>query len=168
MRPCAAFCCPPLRERRGSCGDAAAINQSNHQRYLQYGYTTFEFNRGGDRPQLHRDGGLREQSVPDETIAVAKAAVQRAEQSGAPQAAPVELAPHATSSHSPRRRMRSTTRSPRLTWRTKPRWTRKWRRRWLRKSAQRRPRLNSTPACRRCGRNQTAIRQPTNKDIHEY
>jgi hypothetical protein len=30
--------------------------------------------------------------VPDETIAVAKAAVQRAEQSGAPQAAPVELA----------------------------------------------------------------------------
>jgi hypothetical protein len=30
--------------------------------------------------------------VADETIAVAKAAVQRAEQSGAPQAAPVELA----------------------------------------------------------------------------
>ena len=30
--------------------------------------------------------------VPDETIAVAKAAVERAEQSGAPQAAPVELA----------------------------------------------------------------------------
>jgi Domain of unknown function (DUF4398) len=30
--------------------------------------------------------------VPDETIAVAKVAVQRAEQSGAPQAAPVELA----------------------------------------------------------------------------
>jgi Domain of unknown function (DUF4398) len=30
--------------------------------------------------------------VPDETIAVAKAAVQRAEQSGAPQSAPVELA----------------------------------------------------------------------------
>jgi hypothetical protein len=30
--------------------------------------------------------------VPDESIAVAKAAVQRAEQSGAPQAAPVELA----------------------------------------------------------------------------
>jgi hypothetical protein len=30
--------------------------------------------------------------VPDEMIAVAKAAVQRAEQSGAPQAAPVELA----------------------------------------------------------------------------
>jgi hypothetical protein len=30
--------------------------------------------------------------LPDETIAVAKAAVQRAEQSGAPQAAPVELA----------------------------------------------------------------------------
>src|SRR5580704_12176744 len=30
--------------------------------------------------------------VPDETIAVAKAAVARAEQSGAPQAAPVELA----------------------------------------------------------------------------
>ena len=30
--------------------------------------------------------------VPDETIAVAKAAVQRAEQSGAPQFAPVELA----------------------------------------------------------------------------
>jgi Domain of unknown function (DUF4398) len=30
--------------------------------------------------------------IPDETIAVAKAAVQRAEQSGAPQAAPVELA----------------------------------------------------------------------------
>jgi hypothetical protein len=30
--------------------------------------------------------------VPDETIAVAKAAVQQAEQSGAPQAAPVELA----------------------------------------------------------------------------
>jgi hypothetical protein len=31
-------------------------------------------------------------AVPDETIAVAKAAVERAEQSGAPQAAPVELA----------------------------------------------------------------------------
>jgi hypothetical protein len=30
--------------------------------------------------------------VPDETIAVAKVAVQRAEQAGAPQAAPVELA----------------------------------------------------------------------------
>ena len=30
--------------------------------------------------------------VPDETIAVAKAAVERAEQSGAPQSAPVELA----------------------------------------------------------------------------
>ncbi len=30
--------------------------------------------------------------VPDETIAVAKAAIQRAEQAGAPQAAPVELA----------------------------------------------------------------------------
>jgi hypothetical protein len=30
--------------------------------------------------------------VPDESIAVAKAAVQRAEQSGAPEAAPVELA----------------------------------------------------------------------------
>jgi hypothetical protein len=30
--------------------------------------------------------------VPDETIAVAKAAVDRAEQSGAPQSAPVELA----------------------------------------------------------------------------
>jgi hypothetical protein len=30
--------------------------------------------------------------IPDETIAVAKAAVDRAEQSGAPQAAPVELA----------------------------------------------------------------------------
>jgi hypothetical protein len=30
--------------------------------------------------------------VPDETIAVAKVAVQRAEQSGAPRAAPVELA----------------------------------------------------------------------------
>jgi Domain of unknown function (DUF4398) len=30
--------------------------------------------------------------VPDEKIAVAKASVQRAEQSGAPQAAPVELA----------------------------------------------------------------------------
>ena len=78
------------------------------------------------------------------------------------------LLPHATSSHAPRRRMRSITRSPRLTWRTKPGWTRKWRRLWLRKSAQRRRRLNLTPACRRCDRNQTAIRQPINKDIHEY
>jgi hypothetical protein len=37
-------------------------------------------------------GAYAKSPVADETIAVAKAAVQRAEQSGAPQAAPVELA----------------------------------------------------------------------------
>lgn len=37
-------------------------------------------------------GAYAKSPVPDETIAVAKAAVERAEQSGAPQAAPVELA----------------------------------------------------------------------------
>jgi len=41
---------------------------------------------------LSATAGYAKSPVADETIAVAKAAVERAEQSGAPQAAPVELA----------------------------------------------------------------------------
>jgi hypothetical protein len=37
-------------------------------------------------------GGLRQHPVPNEKLAVAKAEVQRAEQSGAPELAPVEMA----------------------------------------------------------------------------
>ena len=92
MRPYATVCCPHLRGRQDSRGDAAAINQSNHKRHLSM--DTRHFNSIGAAIALSiiAMAAYAKSPVADETIAVAKAAVERAEQSGAPQAAPVELA----------------------------------------------------------------------------
>jgi Domain of unknown function (DUF4398) len=73
--------------------EAAAINQqitkgilSMHTRYLKLSGAAIALSC------VVTAAAYASNPVPDETIAVAKAAVQRAEQSGAPQAAPVELA----------------------------------------------------------------------------
>jgi hypothetical protein len=91
MRPFAPFCCR-ARERLGGCGDAAAINQSNHQRYLSMDTRYLNSNGAAIALSLVVTAAYAKSPIADETIAVAKAAVERAEQSGAPQAAPVELA----------------------------------------------------------------------------
>jgi len=93
MRPHAPFVARACVSDKVVVGDAAAINQLDHQRYLKLMDTRYLKLTGATIAlSFIATAAYASNPVPDETIAVAKAAVQRAEQSGAPQAAPVELA----------------------------------------------------------------------------
>jgi hypothetical protein len=73
-------------------GDEAAINHSDHNRYLSMDTRYLNLTGAAIALSFMMTAAYAGSPVPDETIAVAKAAVERAEQSGAPQTAPVELA----------------------------------------------------------------------------
>jgi hypothetical protein len=87
-----AFVVPHIPERQDSCGAPAAVNQSNHKRYLSMDTRYLKLTAAAIALSFVAMAAYAKSPVAEETIAVAKAAVERAEQSGAPQAAPVELA----------------------------------------------------------------------------
>jgi hypothetical protein len=92
MRLYAPFCCRHLRRRQGSCSGVAAINQLDHKGTSRMDTRYLNVTGAAIALSFLAMAAHASNPVADETIAVAKAAVERAEQSGAPQAAPVQLA----------------------------------------------------------------------------